>query len=557
MTTITPKISAATAAVIERWYAGDRFGVLCTGDPLIAEGVYRALAPTADHAFGNAESVGAADLAGLSGDRLVALAWDAGDVHPALARRCTAILDCGDTTGFPRAVKRLPADLIAATMRVLDVAGVRDHGVEIAAARLVEGLHRGGCSDPLWVLRALVANPRRRRVIGPDPNGETGAEDEHVGDDDLSDDPFDDSEDVADSVDESDAADGGPAEEDSTGESDGEGDGDGEAEGAAEQLEPTDDTEVPPAVMAATDVDITALSEPTGAPGDASVDAVGAGQGTLGVQQGRGELGPNVSGEQARADVGWQAGARRSRRVAKHLRGGRGAHSLSTEHGPVVRVVSPERVGGRIAVVPTLQRAARRRALSGDVDDGPLQICRDDLRGTLRRRRGGNHTVIVVDGSSSLGPSGLRTAGSAAEQAVAAITARRGVVSVIVASGQQAHVAVERSTSLARTRQALTTAQTGGGTPLAHAVALAIELLDADEKARRQVLLLTDGRPTVGLSGAHLPTADARAEIARLLADLTGCVPDVTLIPIGFDSSSDRALFAAAGVIIGNAGRNS
>ena len=550
MTTGLLQLSAPVTAVVERWHAGDRFGVLCTGDALIAESLYRALAPTADRAFGNAESVAPEELADLTGDRIVALAWALGDVHPALLRRCTAVLDCDDVSGIARTVIRLPNDLVGAGIRILNAAGVRDHGIDIAAARMVEGLYRGGCADPLWVLRTVVADPRRRKVA--DPSGDSGAEDESADPD-----PGEDAEgpeDRAESPESYELGEPSVAEQESPSDTERSDRPDDGRDDVAEPQSP--DAATDPAHRSADSNEVSAPTpvqlEPSGpAPSAAPTQANAAGQG-LALLQGQGGLGPGPDPDQIRLDTALLQLPRRGRwHAKKHLRGARGVNSFSPERGRAVRVVSPGRAGGRVAFIPTLQRAVRRRAFTGDGGGQPLRLMPDDLRGVIRRRRGGQHTVVIVDGSSSLGGAGLRAAGGVTDQVVGAITARRGVVSVVVAAGQRARVAVLRSTSVARTRQAMAMTQTGGGTPLAHAMQLAIELLDGDEKARRRVLVVSDGRPTVGLSGAHLPTVQARAEISVLLEELTRRVPEVILLPIGCESPSDTALFATAGVRVG------
>lgn len=543
--------------VIARWNAGDRFGVLCTGDPLFAETVYRSLAPTADRAFGNAESVGAEDLVGFDGDRVVALAWDPASVHPALMRRCTAVLHCGDVSGYPRKVVRSPADLVTATVRLLEAAGIRDHGIEVAATRLAVGLHSGGCSDPLWVVRTVIADPRRGSIARTDPNSDAqdtgearpGAESE-AGEDAGQEPPM-----------QAESALEAPPPADDEPDHDRDAWGEDQAYDTNQDLEqptePTDqgaqradldvddsaergEADVPVLQIALSADDASGGAEPAEARSQDSVvpQADCEGQGLTGA------LGTGDISVQDALSLSPMWGRQNTK---SHLRGSRGARSPSPEHGPVVRVVPPERAGGRIAVIPTLRHAALRRASSELGAEAP-GLTREDLRGAIRRRRGGYHTVIVVDGSSSLGHAGMLLAGAAADQAVAAIAARRGVVSVIVAAGQVARVVIERSTSLARTRHALAAAHTGGGTPLAHALRLAIDALAEDELSRRRVLLLTDGRPTVGLSGTHLPRAAAVEELSQVLSELTRCIPDVTLLPVCSGSSRDTAPFVAAGV---------
>lgn len=548
-------LTGPIADVVARWHAGDRFGILCTGDALLAEEAYRSLAPTADRAFGNADAVGPEDVAAAVGDRVVALAWDVGDVHPALLRRCTAILHFGAPVRMVARALWTHGDVVAPTVRVLQAAGVADHGLELAAARMAVGLQSGGCGDPVRTVRALVADPRRT-VGAPESN-----------------DDWDHAEDqVAQPPDPADAAD---AEDETFHRTD----GDDHESGQADETQADSDwsredspTGEPMPAQPADDAGAEAQrgdeKPPDGAgevegigsdPVGASAAQSGGGQATA-AQSGDGadqRLGGHPPG-MTDSDLRRTLEARLRRRMPDaltHMRGRRGARSSAPEHGPIVRVVPIERAGGRIAVMPTLHRAALRYALGAEPAGPPGRLRREDLRGALRRRRGGNHTVIVVDGSSSLGPSGISRAGAVTDQALASIAARRGIVSVIVAAGQSARVVLERSTSLAQARHALETASTGGGTPLAGALGLALAVLADDETSRRRVLLITDGRPTVGLSGTHLPTAAANLELSRMLTDLTSNVPDVALLPVGLAahgrSGNDLAPFAAAGVRIG------
>ena len=512
-------------------------------------------------------------MTNVDGDRVVALAWDPTAVHPALMRRCTAILRCGDESRYPRRVLRSPADLVAATVRVLAAAGVRDHGVDVAATRLVVGLHRGGCRDPLWVVRTVVADPRRNNARGSDPDSQTGEteEDAHAGaeaeaEDDagpefaMQEDPDlpasapgnEDSDTDHDLSDERETPENPEFERltSPTGQESPTADT-GEHEDAGEPGVETDTTahQIPSTVAGEG-----AGTEPSRAPNRGSGNGPGGTVHSPIVSRSDAvEQGLDGSSEGSDVDVLkalCMTTSRRTREAKSHLRGGRGARSPSPEHGPIVRVVPLERARGRIAVIPTLHRAAWRRALNARGGTQTRGLTREDLRGAIRRRRGGNHTAIVVDGSSSLGRGGLLRAGAAANQAVAAIASRRGVVSVIIAAGQQARVVVERSPILARTRHALATAQTGGGTPLPDALRLAIDVLAEDELPRRRVLLLSDGRPTVGLNGTFLPQAAATEELSQVLEDVMRCVPDVALLPVGSGSSQDEAPFVAAGVRI-------
>jgi Mg-chelatase subunit ChlD len=177
-----------------------------------------------------------------------------------------------------------------------------------------------------------------------------------------------------------------------------------------------------------------------------------------------------------------------------------------------------------------------------------------DLRGVRRRRLAGAHTVVLVDGSSSLGHTGLSATSRAVDYTVGHVASRRGVVSVVMAAGNVARTLVERSTSPARARRAVHRVPAGGGTPLAHGVDLALGLLAMDEPGQRRLLMITDGHPTVGLSGAHAQLSEAWAELSQLLEQAVEFCERVSVLPVGI--SSDRVLtrnmqpFHAAGVSV-------
>jgi magnesium chelatase subunit D len=246
--------------------------------------------------------------------------------------------------------------------------------------------------------------------------------------------------------------------------------------------------------------------------------------------------------------------AQHRRPAAQHLRGRSGPSSESADRGRITRTTPYDSSRG-IAVAASLLRAVRRTAAerAAGVQD-PAPLVRDDLRSARRRRRGGVHTVIIADGSSSLGRDGLLRAGSVTDQLVASAVARRGVVSVIVASGERSTVLSARSTSLHRTRDTLRRAPTGGGTPLSDGLLAALDLLDDNDRARRRIVVVTDGRPTVDLAGRGCDEHTASAELEQVLRRVAERVPDVAMLPVGVPPGKrferDTAAFRAVGARI-------
>ena len=581
-------------AVLDRWLAGDRFGILCTGDADTAEKAFRELADAADARFAHAEAVDAERLAAVQGERVLALAWDARDVAPALLRRCTAVLRFAHPrTVTPPRPRRAPAwrldELSGAVVRLLDVAGLRDHGLDVAASRLALGLAEGGHPDPLAVVADVVAGPRRSGSAVPeDP---TGGADGEGGDDEAGPSVEDETDgigsapttdDPAATADDEDG-DGTAAGDPDTGAGDEDGTGSGRAdhpdatgdpdardsdstdEGPGDEADGSDEGDASADDRATSSADVTRGAEastasrlegdPTGSDG-----ATGA---TVTAQEcplDGDRTGLAVTVEATGVTTDQSMRARPATRSDRHLRGRDGPSSRSDDRGRIVRDVALDRGRGGIAVVPSLRRAAVRVALQtamGSPD--PVPLVRDDLRSAVRARRGGTHTVVLVDGSSSLGRAGLDRAGSAADRLAAEVCARRGTVSVVVAAGDRAEIVVTRATSLHRTRWGIGRARTGGGTPLAHGLLVAAELLDADEPGRRRLVVVSDGRPTVGLDGTVLGEAAAVGELRAVLLDVTARVPDVALLPVGVPPGirfeRDTGPFRAAGVRVLGDGR--
>lgn len=587
-------------AVLDRWLAGDRFGILCTGDADTAEKAFRELADAADARFAHAEAVDVEQLAARQGERVLALAWDARDVAPALLRRCTAVLRFAHPrTVTPPRPRRTSAwrldELPGAVVRLLDAAGLRDHGLDVAASRLALGLADGGHPDPLAVVAEVVAGPRRSGSAVPeDP---TGGADGEGGDDEAGPSVEDETDgigsapttdDLAATADDEDGdgtaagdPDTGAGDEDGTGsgradhpdatgdpdardsDSTDEGPGD-EADGSDEGDASADDratssADVTRGVEASTasrpDPDVTSGDDPTG-----TDDATGATATAQECPLDGDPTGLAVTIGATGVTTDQSMRVRPATRSDRHLRGRDGPSSRSDDRGRIVRDVALDRGRGGIAVVPSLRRAAVRVALQtamGSPD--PVPLVRDDLRSAVRARRGGTHTVVLVDGSSSLGRAGLDRAGSAADRLAAEVCARRGTVSVVVAAGDRAEIVVTRATSLHRTRWGIGRARTGGGTPLAHGLLVAAELLDADEPGRRRLVVVSDGRPTVGLDGTVLGEAAAVGELRAVLLDVTARVPDVALLPVGVPPGirfeRDTGPFRAAGVRVLGDGR--
>jgi magnesium chelatase subunit D len=112
-------------------------------------------------------------------------------------------------------------------------------------------------------------------------------------------------------------------------------------------------------------------------------------------------------------------------------------------------------------------------------------------------------------------------------------------VALIEFRGERATLLLPPTRSVRRAREAVTALAIGGRTPLAHGLALAHELAQRARRldARRSTcaVLVSDGRPTLGLGG-HAPVRAAELQLRRLQRDRVDLVlvdTDATLPRIG------------------------
>lgn len=193
--------------------------------------------------------------------------------------------------------------------------------------------------------------------------------------------------------------------------------------------------------------------------------------------------------------------------------GRRGAKLRQLMHGHRVgaRRGDPRR-GGRVDLPATLRHAApwqraRREAAeaAGKVaGEGPSVFVRpSDLHVQERVRKSATATVFVVDASGSQALNRLAEVKGAVELFLGESYVRRDQVALVVFRGRAAEVVVPPTRSLVRVRRLLRGVAGGGGTPLAAGLEIGFRTalqLEASEASPR-IVLLSDGRPNVGLDG--------------------------------------------------------
>lgn len=179
----------------------------------------------------------------------------------------------------------------------------------------------------------------------------------------------------------------------------------------------------------------------------------------------------------------------------------------------------------RIDLVATLRAAAPWQRMRGAGPDGPVRIRASDIRLKRHETRSDRLIVFAVDASGSAAFARLAEVKGAVELLLAQAYARRDHVALVAFRGTEAALLLPPTRSLLRTKKELSGLPGGGGTPLASGLRAALE---EAVRARGRgmdpaVVLLTDGRPNVALSGeAGRPQAIADATAAARLIRASG-----------------------------------
>lgn len=251
--------------------------------------------------------------------------------------------------------------------------------------------------------------------------------------------------------------------------------------------------------------------------------------------------------------------AQAARGKRRHGKAGGGALVPSPERGRYVRPLIPHGPIRHIAIDATLRAAApyqraRRRSLRLGTGgrrgrrQGPKLLLReDDLRVKQLLHKAGALVIFVVDASGSMAQNRMQAAKGAALQLLSEAYRSRNQVALITCRGRCADVQLPPTRSVTAASRRLERLPCGGGSPLAHGLALAVRV---GENARRAkdvgeilIVLISDGKANVTLShslaasddgkAAPVVLAEIRQELLAIAAAIQGLGMELLVIDTG------------------------
>ncbi len=210
---------------------------------------------------------------------------------------------------------------------------------------------------------------------------------------------------------------------------------------------------------------------------------------------------------------------------------------------------NPPYPGAKPNVLATLRAAApwqRVRARERFREGQGLDIRKTDFRYRRLRDRSETTVIFAVDASGSTALARLGEAKGAVELLLAECYIRRDSVAVIAFRGTEADILLEPTRSLVRAKRALGRLPGGGPTPLASAMAKALELSArvTREGSTPLLVMMTDGNGNIALDGTA-DRAQSREDVAALSRHLAVQGMQTVMIDISARPRESARAFAA------------